>query len=161
DPRSHKKTFSKNTSTGVLRKHLYENHLDVWVAGCDQLKISIKAKEAKQYLDDYWARKQQTTAGASEPEPPEPRTQFSQEAFVDAIVEFIVGDDQSINVIENKQLRAIFLMLWAELRDKDIPHRTTIRKRIIEVWDEHLNTLERELGVRFLSLILFQPHRGL
>ncbi|KAJ7763564.1 hypothetical protein DFH07DRAFT_738672, partial [Mycena maculata] len=160
DPRSHKKTFSKNTSTGVLRKHLYENHLDVWVAGCDQLKINIKAKEAKPYVDDYRARKQ-TTAGASEPEPPEPRTQFSQEAFVDAIVEFIVGDDQSINVIENKQLRAIFLMLRAELRDQDIPHRTTIRKRIIEVWDEHLDTLERELGVRFFFLVPFQSHRGL
>ncbi|KAJ7852454.1 hypothetical protein B0H14DRAFT_3450727 [Mycena olivaceomarginata] len=33
DPRSRKKTFSKTTSTGVLRKHLYEHHLDVWVAG--------------------------------------------------------------------------------------------------------------------------------
>ncbi|KAJ7433151.1 hypothetical protein FB451DRAFT_1064717, partial [Mycena latifolia] len=124
-----------------------------WVAGCDQLKIPIKAKEAKKYVDDYRARKQHTTASTSEPELPEPRTQFSQEAFVDAIVEFIVGDDQSINVVENKQLRAIFLMLRSELRDQDIPHRTTIRKRIIEVWDEHLNTLERELGVSFLHII--------
>lgn len=54
---------------------------------------------------------------------------------------------QSINVIESEQLRAIFLMLRAELKDSDIPHRTKIRKRVIEVWDEHLNTLERELGV--------------
>jgi hypothetical protein len=61
---------------------------------------------------------------------------------------------QSINVIENKQLRAIFLMLRSELRDQDIPHRTTIRKRIIEVWDEHLSTLERELGVCFHFLVL-------
>lgn len=94
DPRSHKKTFSKTTSTGVLRKHLYEHHLDVWVAGCDQLKILIKAKEAKPFVDDYRARKEHTTAGASDPKPEEKRTEFSQEAFVDAIVEFIVGDDQ-------------------------------------------------------------------
>ncbi|KAJ6495971.1 hypothetical protein C8R45DRAFT_926503 [Mycena sanguinolenta] len=130
--------------TGVLRKHLYEHHLDVWVAGCDQLKIAIKAKEAKPFADDYRARREHTTASTSDPKPQEKRTEFSQEAFVDTIVEFIVGDDQSINVIENKQLRAIFLMLRSELRDQDIPHRTTVHKRIIEVWDEHLNTLERE-----------------
>lgn len=56
---------------------------------------------------------------------------------------------QSINVVENEQLRAIFLMLRAELTDSDIPHRTKIRKRIIEVWDDHLNSLESELGVCF------------
>lgn len=94
NPRHQVKKFSKSTSTGVLRKHLYENHLDLWVAGCDQLKITVKAKEAKKYVDDYRARKQHTAASASDPEPPELRTQFSQEAFVDAIVEFIVGDDQ-------------------------------------------------------------------
>lgn len=54
---------------------------------------------------------------------------------------------QSINVVENQQLRAIFLMLRAELKDSDIPHRTKIRKRIIETWDEHLNTLQREMAV--------------
>lgn len=93
DPRSKPTTFSKSTSSGILRKHLYEHHLDVWVAGCDHLKISIKAKEAKPYVEDYRARTECRTAG-SHPEPPEKRTQFSQEAFVDAIVEFIVGDDQ-------------------------------------------------------------------
>ena len=45
-------------------------------------------------------------------------------------------------------------MLRSELRDQDIPHRTTIRKRVMEVWDEHLDTLERELGVHFYFLVL-------
>lgn len=80
--------------SGVLRKHLYETHLDAWVSGCDQLKITIKAKEAKQHVDDYRRRKEQTTGAAPNSEPGKKRTQFSQEAFVDAIVEFIVGDDQ-------------------------------------------------------------------
>ncbi|KAJ6582876.1 hypothetical protein DFH09DRAFT_277755 [Mycena vulgaris] len=48
-------------------------------------------------------------------------------------------------VIENEQLRPIFLMLRDELKDSDIPHRTTIGKRILEVWDEHLDRLEREM----------------
>ncbi|KAJ7939901.1 hypothetical protein B0H13DRAFT_2457946 [Mycena leptocephala] len=61
----------KTTSTGILRKHLYEHHLDVWVAGCDQLNIPLKAKEAKPFVDDYRARKEHTTAGASDPKPQE------------------------------------------------------------------------------------------
>ncbi|KAJ7811467.1 hypothetical protein B0H14DRAFT_2606507 [Mycena olivaceomarginata] len=35
-----------STSTGILRRHLYEHHVDAWVEGCDRLKIPIKAKEA-------------------------------------------------------------------------------------------------------------------
>jgi len=54
---------------------------------------------------------------------------------------------QSLNVIENLQLRQIFLMLWEELCDSDIPHCSTIRARIIEVWDEHLDDLQKEMKV--------------
>ncbi|KAJ7027234.1 hypothetical protein C8F04DRAFT_1399602 [Mycena alexandri] len=127
------KKFASSTSSGVLRKHLYKNHLDAWVEGCDKLKIPINAKEASKHVDAYRSRKGQNTGASSNSELGQKRTEFSQEAFVDALVEFIVGDDQSINVVENQQLRAIFLMLRAELKDSDIPHRTKIRKRIIEV----------------------------
>jgi hypothetical protein len=44
-------------------------------------------------------------------------------------------------------------MLRAELKDSDIPHRTKFRKQVIEIWDEHLNTLQEEMAVRaFCSL---------
>ncbi|KAF7372427.1 HAT family dimerization domain-containing protein [Mycena venus] len=142
DPHTATTKFSASTSSGVYRKHLYENHIEAWVEGCDQLKISIKAKEAKKHVEAYRAHKHQKTAGEkSNPEQGKQRTPFSQEAFVDALVDFI-----SINVVENEQLRAIFLMLRAELKDSDIPHRTKIRKRIIEIWDEHLNTLQCEMA---------------
>jgi len=68
--------------------------VDAWVEGCDRLKIPIKAKEAARYVDEYLVRKYQTTSGTSTSEPGKKRAQFSQEAFVDAIVEWIVGDDQ-------------------------------------------------------------------
>ncbi|KAJ7860276.1 hypothetical protein B0H14DRAFT_2576767 [Mycena olivaceomarginata] len=84
--------FAKSTSTGVLRKHLYEHHIDVWVEGCDQLKIPIKAKEAAKFVDAYRVRKHQKTGNTSNSEPGK-RKSFSQEVFVDTIVEFIVGDD--------------------------------------------------------------------
>lgn len=94
DPHTASKLFATTTSTGVLRRHLYETHLDVWVAGCDQLNINIKAKEAKPHVDEYRRRKQQTTGAAPTEEPGKKRTSFSKEAFVDAIVEFIAADDQ-------------------------------------------------------------------
>ncbi|KAJ6571335.1 hypothetical protein B0H19DRAFT_1346609, partial [Mycena capillaripes] len=119
-----------------------------WVEGCDQLKIPITAKDALPFVDAYRVRKHQKSGTTPNSDPAgKKRTAFLQEAFVDALVEFIVGDDQSLNVVENEQLRAIFLMLRSELKDSDIPHRTKIRKRIIEMWDDHLTTLEAEMAV--------------
>ncbi|KAJ6616803.1 hypothetical protein B0H10DRAFT_2190322 [Mycena sp. CBHHK59/15] len=138
-------TFVMKTSSGVLRKHLYEHHLEAWVEGCDMLKYRIKAKEAQPYVDEYCAHKRGKTGTVPNPEPDKNQQEFSQEAFVDALVEFI-----SLNVVKNAQLRAIFLMLRAELKDSDIPHRTKIRKWIMDIWDEHLNTLQREMAHRYL-----------
>ncbi|KAK7014542.1 ribonuclease H-like domain-containing protein, partial [Favolaschia claudopus] len=146
------KPFASSTSTGVLRRHLYEQHLEAWVEGCDRLKIPITAKDATPHVNGYRERKNQATNGGSTSASDKKRTPFTQDGFVDAIVEWIVSDDQSINVIENEQLRNIFLMLRAELNDSDIPHRTKIRKRVIEIWDEHLSHLESEMGVCFYSI---------
>jgi hypothetical protein len=45
---------------------------------------------------------------------------------------------QSIIVIEIEQLRTIFLMLRSELKDTDIPHRTKLRQRILQICMGHL-----------------------
>jgi hypothetical protein len=42
-------------------------------------------------------------------------------------------------------------MLCPELRDRDIPHRTTIHKRVMEVLDEYLVELTSQLKVSFTS----------
>ena len=42
-------------------------------------------------------------------------------------------------------------MLREELRDGDIPHRTHIRQRIGEIWEDHISDLEDEMKVH-LSL---------
>ena len=39
-------------------------------------------------------------------------------------------------------------MLRKELRDKDIPHRTTIRNRVMEMWEKHVKDLEKDMQVR-------------
>ena len=55
-------------------------------------------------------------------------------------------------MVESPQLRQIFLMLRKELRESDIPGRTTIRKRIEEVYEEHLEKLRGEMEVRLYAL---------
>ena len=49
------------------------------------------------------------------------------------------------------------MMLREELKDDDIPHRTTIRDRVLEVWDEYLDQLTKEMQVclRTVSIFLF------
>jgi hypothetical protein len=39
------------------------------------------------------------------------------------------------------------MMLREDLKDEDIPHRTTVRNRILEIWDDHLEQLANEMQV--------------
>jgi len=61
-----------------------------------------------------------------------------------------------LNVVESPELRKIFMMLRQELKDSDIPHRATIRRRIEEIWEEHLKGLEDELKVRLSTLLMHE-----
>lgn len=54
---------------------------------------------------------------------------------------------QFINVIECPQLWQIFLMLWEDLTDADIPHCTYIQKCIIETWEKYITTLKSKMEV--------------
>jgi hypothetical protein len=47
------------------------------------------------------------------------------------------------------------MMLCEELRDDDIPHRTTIRNRVLEVWDEYLDQLTKEMQVHLRAVSSF------
>ena len=39
------------------------------------------------------------------------------------------------------------MMLREDLKDDDIPHRTTVCNRILEIWDDHLEQLANEMQV--------------
>ncbi|KAI0042415.1 hypothetical protein FA95DRAFT_1465474, partial [Auriscalpium vulgare] len=122
-----------------------------WVASCDKSGITITAKEAQDAVDTYRGQRNSAQSRDSA-EQSLPRPPFTNEAFVDALVEFIVADDQSLNIIESKQLRAIFLLLREQLKDSDIPHRTTLRNRIKELFEEHLVTLKDTIAA-FMFII--------
>ena len=89
---------------------------------------------------------------------------YTPEAFLDAIVKWIIAGDQvriyylfgfftdirlwqSLNVIEDVNLRSIFLMLRPGLRNQDIPHRTKLHSHIMKAWDLHVQDLKRKMRV--------------
>ena len=64
---------------------MYKEHLDAWVSSCASMEIPITSKVALEYLKEVQEGKQ---IGEEEE-----HQQFTQEAFVDALTDFIVGDD--------------------------------------------------------------------
>lgn len=76
----HVTRYSLRTATGPLRDHLSGHHRDPWIATCNKLGIQIKS------LAVQGADGQVNDSGYS-------HKPFSNENFVDALGEFIVGDD--------------------------------------------------------------------
>lgn len=59
-------------------------------------------------------------------------------------------------MIENEQLRAIFLLLRQELKVSDIPSRTTIEERIKESMQDHLEELKQDMQESTLATFPLQ-----
>ena len=80
-------TFGVNTSTSGMRKHLYSDHIEEWITMCDELRIPITASAAMEAVCKFHKEPASTPLESDRP-------QYSKEAFIDAIVDFVVGDDQ-------------------------------------------------------------------
>lgn len=87
DPSHHISTFKDTTSTSTMRKHLFTDHVAEWVKSCEDLSIPITAPPALKAIQKF---RKEPAATPLESE----RPQYSKEAFIDAIVDFVVGDDQ-------------------------------------------------------------------
>ena len=85
-------TYGYKTGTTILCTHLCNEHLEPWINGCDQFKIPIIAKSFQDPVDEY--RKVNGGCNASQEDPTLPTCGYSHETFIDAIVEWIVPDDQ-------------------------------------------------------------------
>ena len=87
--------FKNTTGTTVLRNHLANEHVENWVETCDKFKISITAQVAQKAVNAFQQRRGQPQESLNHSEGPVPHVrEYSREAFVDAIVEWIVADDQ-------------------------------------------------------------------
>lgn len=87
--------FNKSTGTTVLRNHLASEHVSSWVNTCDKFNILITARVSQKAVSDYRQKRGQSHAPSDSSQAPPPVIrEYSRETFVDAIVEWIVADDQ-------------------------------------------------------------------
>jgi hypothetical protein len=86
--------YSKSTSTTVLRKHLCDCHADTWISSCTELNINITAKAAQSTVNAYRRKHEGFSQPTEENGAEHIRQTYSKEAFLDALVDFIVSDDQ-------------------------------------------------------------------
>lgn len=54
--------------------------------------------------------------------------------------------------MDSKEFRSLLLLLKGDLQDKDIPHRTTITQRILELNQEHIDHLSDQMLVSLFTL---------
>jgi len=52
-----------------------------------------------------------------------------------------------MRIVEREEFRHLCLLLRPELKDKGIPHRTTMYKRILETCEEELGNLSQHIQV--------------
>lgn len=88
----HKWTKFKSSSLmSTLQVHLAWFHLDDWVKHCDKEGIPTKWKETEAAVNSYqWKHSQNSGTNSQLGE----QKHFSNKAFVDALAEFIIQDDQ-------------------------------------------------------------------
>lgn len=92
--------YQPSTGTDILQKHLYTYHVDAWVEGCDKFGIEITAQKAQHAVDQYRqdTGSQTTATGGQAKTKTGPASKpYSPEAFIDALVEWIVADNQVIS----------------------------------------------------------------
>jgi hypothetical protein len=56
--------------------------------------------------------------------------------------------------VDSKEFRNLLLLLKEDLQEKDIPHRTTITKRVLEQNQEHMDHLSNQMLVGLFTLLI-------
>jgi hypothetical protein len=140
--------YLHTTANANMRVHLANKHMDI-----------LREKGWVHLLP-----KNKRPANEQQPmntRPAGTRPEFSQKAFLDHLVNFIVADDQvrhskiytpmptlsqALNIVECPKFRAL-LLLRQEMQDENIPHRTKIWQSIIQAWKVWFQALKKELEV--------------
>ncbi len=93
------KTYQMSTGTTPLHHHLLREYLKLWVIACNRLNMLIKGNGTKPAKQFRQANSMVTAATSPETSASTFVPQFSQEAFIDAIIEWIIADDQVWNLV--------------------------------------------------------------
>jgi hypothetical protein len=79
--------FRSTTGLTNIRNHFVNHHIADWVAACEKFGATIHGVKAQREVRKYKDLPEPTDLESNRPE-------FSREAFVNALAEFVVGDDQ-------------------------------------------------------------------
>jgi hypothetical protein len=86
--------YKAGSSSSTLRTHLLSQHAKEWIQTCDQQGITITALGAEEAVCDYRKCHGGTVPQFRAGKKSQSRRPFTQEGFEDAIIDFIVADDQ-------------------------------------------------------------------
>ena len=89
-------SYGPLTATSNLRRHLVTHHLDACIKGCEDLNIEITAEDARPFVDEHLRRQGIFRFGKSSEKTADEIPEFMDELFTDAIIDWIVADDQVI-----------------------------------------------------------------
>ena len=78
--------YAESTASGPLHAHLLNRHAQEWVEACQEQNIALRGKEGEEALAKVSGVPVNHQAEAWAP--------FTQDNFLDALVQFIVGTDQ-------------------------------------------------------------------
>ncbi len=79
-------SYRATTATGPLRSHLFKHHMEEWVKECQRLKINLRGREGEEAIARTTGLPIERQATAHIP--------FTQDNFLDGLVQFIVATDQ-------------------------------------------------------------------
>ncbi|KIJ28425.1 hypothetical protein M422DRAFT_270285 [Sphaerobolus stellatus SS14] len=125
--------YAPSTSCGILHDHLTRLHPVEYLEAC--------------HTNGWKPQGKLKHINISDPDVPVslPCFPFTIAQFRMALVAFIVGFDESINVVECPEFRTLLLTLRDTLEEKDIPHRTTVRRLIASMYKDQFARLIVEL----------------
>ncbi|OBZ73092.1 Zinc finger BED domain-containing protein 4 [Grifola frondosa] len=131
--------YSPSTSRTGLQVYLENHHEEEYIESCQ--KFGWKMQLRRQ-------RVREAAQATSAPDGSEPSNcmPFTAQSFIRHIINFIVADDQSINVVECREFCDLLLHLRDELHETDIPRRTKIRESIIAAWKAYFEMLKADLA---------------
>ncbi|KAJ7593600.1 hypothetical protein C8J56DRAFT_1160450 [Mycena floridula] len=101
--------YAASMSTGILRSHMERLHVDKYEEHCQQNGLQPSLSRHK-------------NPATEAPGVPRDNTPFSIAGLHERLVQFIVADDQSLNVVECPEFRDLIFFLQQDLKDTDLPH---------------------------------------
>lgn len=149
-------TCKSSTAYGALRGHLERYHEKEYLKACQENGWKV--------LLPTWLKKEKATFDATLQETKASRVSFTQEEFLQHLVNWIVANDQvriwliissyfdryftqSLRVVEVPELCRLLVLLQEELSVEGIPGRTKIRSAIMESLEDFFKSLKNELQV--------------